>query len=130
VVTKQPPPTQAPDIDPGVLTAVLAGVALVLLIIIGALHKRVLPKGGQDDGRRTDLDTPAPQAYVAALPKLRSSLIIIWALCEMIAVFGLVAAFISRDEWDFVYLAVAGAGAMLYTAPTRKFLESVLRANR
>ncbi|HEY5935412.1 MAG TPA: hypothetical protein VIU61_12270, partial [Kofleriaceae bacterium] len=114
-----------------VFTAVLAGVALVILIIIGGLRKRLVPKQSlEDDGRRTDLETTAPPGFVAALPKLRSSLIIIWGLCEMIAVLGLVVAFVTRDGWGFVYLGVPGAAAMLITAPTRKLLESVLRANR
>lgn len=128
---QQNQPRAQPASDPKLLAAALGAAALMDLVMIAVLRKRLMPKQAiEDDGRRTDLANEAPPGFLAVLPKLRSALIVTWALCEAIAIFGLVVAFVSLDMRYFAPFAVVGAGAMIYYAPTRKLLESVLRANR
>jgi F0F1-type ATP synthase membrane subunit c/vacuolar-type H+-ATPase subunit K len=126
-VSHQAPPKGM--VDPALFGGVLGAVSLVMLAIIPMLRKKAIPPRVLEGGP-LDLDrTPEPHE-LTALNKLRGGSILTWALCEAIAIYGLILTLLYREPLYYVPFAVVGAGAMLAYRPTRALFESVIRGAR
>jgi F0F1-type ATP synthase membrane subunit c/vacuolar-type H+-ATPase subunit K len=68
-------------------------------------------------------DGPAIRRYFNAS-------IMTWAMCESIAVYGLVLMFMMRDVWPYPIFAVPAAALMFYYRPSATEFEAVIRGAR
>lgn len=108
---------------------VLAAAALVDLLAIPLLRRlRMPPRTTAPEDRLGDVDLTAPEAARGALGKLLSASILSWALCEAIAIFGLVASFVAQEGWRFWPFGVVALGAILAYAPRKADYRAVIRA--
>jgi hypothetical protein len=127
IVTQRSPDTPIPQpqlaTEPFAQPLVLGlGVAaLVILALTPLLRAKLLPARAFGDS--------APRSVDDALNKLRAAEIVTWALCESIAVFGLILTMLSYEP-RFTYVAAGVAAlAMLAYAPNHKLVMLVVRAS-
>ncbi len=106
------------------LVAAAAAVAGALPIV----RKKFLPPRRPAVVHNEEIGDPASPAASAALAKLRSGQILSWALCESIAIFGLVLTILTRQPWMVLAFAAAGLVNLLAYAPSRRLTEETIRA--
>ncbi len=112
----QPELAAAPLSQP--LFFALAGMALVLLAATPLARMKLMPPRSYGHGGGS---------VSGALQRLFVAEIVSWALCEVIAVFGLVLTMLSYEPtFTYAFGAVA-AVAMLAYAPSRKLVDDVVR---
>jgi hypothetical protein len=126
VVTAQSHPAK-PPLDPTVILPVFAAMALAMLVAIPIVRKRVLPPMTDTD-ERIDAQQEVDPDVSAMLGKLRGGLITTWAMCESIAIFGLIAAFLFHTGWYVLPFAGVAIVAQLFYAPTEAVLGRAVRA--
>jgi hypothetical protein len=125
VVTAQGHPAK-PSLDPTLILSVFGGVALAMLAAIPIVRGRVLPPMSDTD-ETVDLQREVDSDMSSMLGKLRGGLIVTWAMCESIAIFGLVAAFLFHTGWYVVPFAALALVAQLFYAPSEAVLGRALR---
>jgi hypothetical protein len=130
VVTRGPaPPSTVKPMDPGVFVPILGGVsAAFLLVVIPLLRRKLMP--AREPFPQELEDEELDGHGMAALGKLRSASIITWALCESVAMFGLIATILYREPLYYAPFGVVSAGALLAHAPRRVIVDEVVRAAR
>lgn len=104
--------------DMRMMLPVLAGLALVVMLAIPVSRRRLMP-AALAPGRLTP-DAPreiATADALRALGRYAAASVMSWALCEAIAVLGLVAAFMSHDPKHFLGFAAASVASFVATAP-------------
>jgi uncharacterized membrane protein YuzA (DUF378 family) len=118
--------TGAGTLSPAMLYA-LVGVALVeMLIVIPLMRGKLLPPRKE----ATSLDEPALSDgnFSAAIGQLYVAQIVTWALCESIALFGLVLVVVSHDPRYFLGFAVVAVANFILYRPSVELMRSVARA--
>jgi hypothetical protein len=132
MITQQPATTPLPTFDPmiAMLIAAIYG-AITLVGVIPVMQRAFLPPRDRIASERVDLDDPQVAALLQPkLMRLRTGLIFTWALCESVAVGGLVIGLLFRSLTYFLPFGAVALLAMLYHAPTESLLASVARAAR
>jgi hypothetical protein len=119
-------------LDPQLLTSVLGAMAaLTLVAVIPFMRKLLMPKRQRvGDGRDLDLDEAVTGPLNFAFGRLRVGCIVTWALCESIAIYGLMLAILFHDARYYGPFAGVAAVAMLVFAPRRALIEEVVRGAR
>ena len=132
VATAAPPAKQEPPGD--LLTIVFAGMAAMSAIGMLVLRSKLMPKGS-DVGRTEALagtasSTPdqlsAPQKR--AMTRLFTASVLAWALCESVALYGLILGFLHKDVMHYLPFGACALLLLLVMAPRRAQLEGVVRA--
>lgn len=85
-----------------------AGPSHVLLYVFAFLGASILLVGAPTVRRM--LMGPTPE-------RIRVASIATWAMCESVAVFGVIAAFLFHEPLYFVPFGVAGLGGLVFFAP-------------
>ena len=116
-------------LDPTVILSAFAAAALAMLVAIPIVRKRVLPPMSDTD-ETVDLQREVDPDTSTMLGKLRGGLIMTWAMCESIAIFGLVAALLFQTGWYVVPFAGVAIVAQLFYAPSETVLGRALRGMR
>ena len=104
----------------------LGGCALVIMGIIPVLRGRVMPP--MREAHSLDEKVAETDAVSAALQKYFTACIVSWALCESIAIFGLVLSFLSGEPKYFVPFGALSLVNFAIYRPSREQLLSVARA--
>lgn len=112
-----PPPALASAPLSHPLFLALAGMAVVMLVITPILRARMLPARGSGDAKQ-------------ALARIRAADILSWALCEAIAIFGLMLTLLSYEIVFVLGFSGVSAAAMLAYAPSRARLEELVHRAR
>lgn len=73
-------------------------------------------------------ETDAERRAVGALARFRTHSIVVWALCEAIAVFGLVLSIATGDARHVVSMAAASLVLFGYHVPSRRRVEAIVDA--
>lgn len=95
-----------------------AGVAITVPVV----RKRMMPP-------RADGAGPAPETVPAGLlGRWLSAQILSWALCESVAIYGLVLAFVTHQPTAYYPFAAAALVLLALYPPRRRDLEAVVRA--
>jgi F0F1-type ATP synthase membrane subunit c/vacuolar-type H+-ATPase subunit K len=118
-----------PGVDPGAMLIPLAVVAVATMGIVPVVRRVMSPPrraaASIDDVPSAPADDPR---VGAAVQKWFSMQIVSWALCESIAIYGLILTILSHDlRYFFPFAAGAIVNLILYR-PSRDELLSVLRA--
>ncbi|HVV85573.1 MAG TPA: hypothetical protein VHE35_21080 [Kofleriaceae bacterium] len=123
---------QVSDLDPKLLLSVLGAVGAVeLLVVVPLLRRKLMPaRDPFSDPVDLEVDVGGDDPVNVAIGRLRSVSILTWALCESVAILGLVAAFVYREPRYYAGFGAAGLLGMLWYAPRRGLLEEVVRAAR
>lgn len=109
-----------------VIAYALGGCALMIMGIIPVLRSRVMPP--TREAHSLDEKVPENDAVAAALQKYFTACILSWALCESIAIFGLVLSFLSGEPKYFVPFGALSLVNFAIYRPSREQLLSVARA--
>jgi hypothetical protein len=119
-------------LDPTLFTAIFGGLGgLTLLAIVPVVRKALMPPRDRVGGGRTlDLDEDHGPAVAQAVSRARAGSIVTWALCESVAVYGLVLSMLLHDTSYYAPFAGVAAAAMLVFAPRRTLLDQVVNAAR
>lgn len=107
-----PPST---DASRGLVLAIVAVVAALCAIASFVAKARMMPAA--------DPDLPAP----TRLGKVRGALIVAWALCEAVAICGLVPTLIFRDVSTYAPFGAAALVLLLVHAPRLQRLAALMR---
>ncbi|MBK8167546.1 MAG: hypothetical protein IPK64_16500 [bacterium] len=128
-----------PAVDPWILTAVLAMAAAVAAAGSFLVPRLLLPAQGKPrlkiDGSRqkaTAAETAAAahlpeseRALLGLLPAYQVTMVVTWALRESVAVFGVIAAVVTRQPASVVPFAVAAFALLALARPRAAgYLES------
>jgi hypothetical protein len=113
--------------DPMIFVIAFGVASLAIQLAIPILRKKNLPER-QPSGGPVDTDHRPDENESRALNRLRSACILTWAMCEAVAIFGVVLGFLFRDPLYYAPFGAVGALSMVLYAPTRALLESVVRA--
>jgi hypothetical protein len=115
-----------------VLLGVLGAMGLAqLAVVIPLLQSKLMPPRERDGSTRIDLDDPEVAKELSPLlPRLRSGMIITWALCESVALFGMVGAMVFKQSLYFVPFAVVSLVGFLMHSPADPLFASFVRAAR
>jgi hypothetical protein len=101
-------------------------VALGIMVMIPVLRGKLLPP--MREAHSLDEKLPEGPQVSGALAKLFAASIVSWAMCESIAIFGLMASFMSGDlKYFFAFAGVSLVNFVIYR-PSREQLLSVARA--
>jgi hypothetical protein len=117
----------AAPVEP-VLVYALGGVAATLFALIPIVRGKMLPPMRAPASLGEALPTmngPSP-----ALAKLQAALIVSWAMCEAIAIFGLVLVVLSHQTRYFFYFAPLALVGMVLYRPSVDRAAEVLRAEQ
>ncbi|HTM22311.1 MAG TPA: hypothetical protein VL172_17445 [Kofleriaceae bacterium] len=136
VVTRQPqdhPPdrfawTIGHDPLSSPLVLAFGAVALLTTAALPTLRPRLLPARQPAAGLEDPIGPLDSPAAARALSRLRSGQILTWALCESIAIWGLVLAMLSWELWPVLPFVGLGLVNMLAYQPRRAMIEEVVRA--
>jgi len=115
--------------DRALVLGVLGGAAAIAAIASFVVRARVMParrRGGAPAPISLEQLTAAPAA--GAVARLRSALVVGWALCEGVALLGLVAAFWFRDAALYAPFGAGTLGLLLAQAPRPYLLTEVVAA--
>jgi len=124
-VTRPPFPPLAFFVAGGAYALGILGLAIPLV------QRSQLPPRERDGSTRVDLaDKETGLLLLDLLPKLRSGLLVTWAMCESIAVIGLIGGFLFHDPRFFAPFAGAALIGFSIHAPTDAFFASFIRAVR
>jgi len=116
-------------LDPTLILSVFGGAALAILVAIPIVRRSAMPPLSDTD-ERIDLQQEVDPDVNAMLGKLRGGLIATWALCESIAIFGLVAAFLFQTGWYVLPFGGVAILAQLFYAPGELVLARAIRGMR
>jgi F0F1-type ATP synthase membrane subunit c/vacuolar-type H+-ATPase subunit K len=122
-VTQGQPPR---ELDPPVMLYALAGVALAMMAVIPVLRSKMLPP--IREAKSLDEPVPEDEKVQAAVAKLFTASIVTWALCESIAIYGLVLAFLSFQMKYFFAFAAASLVNFLIYRPRKEQLLGAARS--
>jgi len=106
------------------LTVVAASIMGALPLVRG----KFLPPRQAAQSLNQPIGDHGSAAARAALAKLRSGEILSWALCESIAIFGLVLTMLSYEVWPVAAFSAVSLVNLLAYAPTLTRTEEVIRA--
>lgn len=95
--------------DPQTALPALVGIGLVLAGAIPLVRRRLLPAGG--------VAVPDEAQAMRALARYVAAQVVGWALCEAIAVCGLVASALLHDVRPFYGFAAVAAAGLALTPP-------------
>jgi F0F1-type ATP synthase membrane subunit c/vacuolar-type H+-ATPase subunit K len=114
------------EIDPPAFLYALIVVALAQMAFIPVLRRIMLPP--MREARSLDEPVPEGGKVQQALQKLQTASIVSWALCESIAIYGLLLAFLSfQMKYFFPFAAVSLVNFLIYR-PRREQLLGAARA--
>lgn len=105
----------------------LAAIGGSMLVGIPFIRARLMPRRAPLRPNANPITEVTRPAGMAIKRYLNASLMT-WALCESVAIYGLVLMFMMRDVWPYPIFAVPAAAMMFYYRPTPAELESVVRA--
>lgn len=97
----------------------LAIATVMLMAATPLVRAKLMPPRSYGDATPPDLNR--------ALGRLRVAQIVSWAMCEAVAIYGLILTFLSYDLRYTLAFAAVGALAMLAYAPSRRVTEDVAR---
>jgi hypothetical protein len=101
--------------DRTVLVLHLAGFAVFLASLVVS---SILLRGSLHPDARPGSMPPPPPGAIVVTDRTRLSLMVRWALMESSAIFGLLAAFLSREPLVFLPLGALAAVGMLASYPS------------
>jgi F0F1-type ATP synthase membrane subunit c/vacuolar-type H+-ATPase subunit K len=107
----------------------LGGVALLQMVMIPFLRRMLMPPLKAPTALSDDPSIDG-EAAEGAIAKLFAANIISWALCESIAIFGLVLVFLSLDFHYYPPFAAAALLNFLFYRPSLDDLQAAVRATR
>lgn len=113
------------DLDP-VMLYTLAGISLAMMVVIPVLRGKMLPP--MRAARSLDEPVPEGDKVDAAAGKLFTASIVTWALCESMAIYGLVLSFTSYQMKYFLPFAALSLLNFLIYRPRKEQLLAVARA--
>lgn len=113
-ISEELPP--AAPMSHGAFVAIMAGVAALCAVLSFVLRARLMPTSGT-------ADEPAATRF----GKLRGALIAAWALCEAVALCGLVVTFVFHDVSDYAPFGAAALVLLLVHAPRPRKLAALMR---
>lgn len=102
----------------------LAGIAVALGLLAPFLRRLLMPR---KEAARPGSATPSTISP-GGFGRTFAAHIVGWALCEAVAVMGVVLAFLSRDPSTFYPFAAGAVLLFLFLAPRRAEIEAVARA--
>src|SRR5262245_41703273 len=115
--------------DHGTLLAVLAGAAAATAVASFVARAALLPpRERAGDGRSLDESLLATPAARAALARTRAALIVGWALCEAVALFGLVLAILDHDAAAYAPFGAASLVLFFLHSPRPRLLVEIANA--
>ena len=129
--TTPPPPDVRAIADDPLTSPIFLALAVAAAAVAGALpviRKRLLPPRRPAVVHNEEIGEPSSPAASAARAKLQAGQILSWALCESIAIFGLVLTILSREPWPVLAFSAAGLVNLLAYAPSRLRTEETIRA--
>ena len=112
-ISAEAPPSSAPN--HGLFVGILAGVAALCAIASFVVKARMMPAA--------DSAEPPP----TRLGQIRGALVVAWALCEAIAICGLVVTFVFHDVSDYSPFGAAALVLLLVHAPRPRRLAELMR---
>jgi len=129
-ILQQPRRNPGASLDPTMIVGILGGLSvLMLLVVIPVVRAKGLPpRDWVGDGRSRDLEIEPDERAQQMMRKLRVALIVTWAFCEAVALWGLIATILFYDIRYYLGFAAVAAAAMVYHAPRRSLLEACMRA--
>ena len=98
----------------------LASTAVLAMAATPLVRMKLMPPRSQDGN--------APHDVAKAFGKLRAAEIVTWAMCESVAIYGLILTFLSYDLRYTLAFGAVSALAMLAYAPSRRVYDDVARA--
>jgi hypothetical protein len=115
---------------PPVLLAALGGAGLVVLIAAPIVRSFMLPRRERvTDGTAIDVaERMRRPAGRAAMARTFSAWLVAWALCEGVAIFGLVAVFLRQAPLEYLPFGAAADLGLIALAPRAALLEQIARA--
>lgn len=127
-VQKTRPPMSSDEATP-----ILVAMAVIALgtaaIAIPIARKKMLPPFKPPEHRDDRLpEDNLPPAVGRAQAQLLTANILTWALCESIAIYGLVIGFMLQESWPYYAFAGPALALMIFFMPRRIDLEAVSRA--
>ena len=119
-------------LDPTLFTAIFGVMsALTLIVIVPVLRKaRMPPRDWVGSGRALDLDDNPAAAVEQAVSRVRVVSIVTWALCDSVAIYGVILSMLLHDASYYAGFGAVAAAAMLVFAPRQTLLEQVVNAAR
>jgi len=102
----------------------LAGAAVVLGLLAPVARRLLMPRKAHGPPGRSAPTTLSPGGFGRTF----AAHVVAWALCEAVAVMGVVLAFVGRDPTVFYPFAAGSVLLFLFLAPRRSELEAVARA--
>jgi hypothetical protein len=129
-ILQQPRKDAGASLDPTLIVGILGGLSiLVLLVVVPVIRAKGLPpRDWVGDGRSRDLEIELDETAQQMMKKLRITLLLTWAFCEAVAVWGLIGTILFHDIRYYLGFAAVAAAAMAYHAPRRSLLEACMRA--
>jgi hypothetical protein len=129
-VVTAPAPAREPPSD--VFTVVFAAAAAITAGAMLFVRRLLMPPGVREGRTEALAGGTAPDQLSAparrAVARVLTASIVSWALCESIAVFGLVLAFLHHDIEHYLPFGGAALVLLLVLAPKRAELEAAVRA--
>jgi len=124
------PTSMTPRPAPAVMLEILGACGLVLLIAAPIVQARMLPRRERvSDAAPIDLaERMARPAGRAVMAKVFVAWLISWAMCEAVAIFGLVAVMLRGAPLEYVPFAVAADLGLIVLGPRAAVLEQIARA--
>jgi hypothetical protein len=108
--------------DYGVFYAIIGVFSAGVAVAIPLLRRRMMPPRAAGAG-------PAPDTVpTRALGRWLSAQLLSWALCESVAIYGLVLAFVTHEPAAYYPFGAVALVLMLLYPPRRRDLEAVARA--
>lgn len=126
MISETMPP--AAPMSHGLFLAIAGGAAAIFAALSFVLRARMMPARTRDHDNRIDEGALGSEPARAALGKLRGALIVSWALCEAVALCGLVVTFLFHDVADYAPFGAAALILMLVHAPKPALLVDVMNA--
>jgi hypothetical protein len=113
------------ELDPTMLYA-LAGAAVTTMVMIVVLRGKLLPPTREAHS----LNEPIPEGenVQKALGRVFTASILTWALCESIAIYGLVLSFVSFQPKYFLGFAAASLVNFVIYRPQKELILGAARA--
>jgi F0F1-type ATP synthase membrane subunit c/vacuolar-type H+-ATPase subunit K len=123
VLAKSARPTHMPTLFAYALSAVAA---FEIIVVIPFLRRMFYPPTRPP----TSLDDRAPtcDAVSGALARLSSAQIVVWAMCESIAIYGVVLVSLSHDTRYYLGFGLASLVNLLWYRPSDELALGVARA--
>jgi hypothetical protein len=122
-------PAAPPAIDHGAMLAIAGAIAAACAALSFYLRaRRMPPRDAAPDSLTFDLRVLESPPGKAALVRLRTALVLSWALSEAVAIAGLAVALLFHDTRDYAPFGAVALGLLLVHAPRPRLLVQVMRA--